>query len=82
MQVRRRDTGEILAMKVLKKENIFARNDPKDLQARTRTAVLHSGAAQRCCTAVLHSGAAQRCCTAVQHTAQTRTHVAAALRGP
>ena len=42
MQVRRRDTGEILAMKVLKKENIFARNDPKDLQARTRTAaVLH-----------------------------------------
>jgi len=32
MQVRRRDTGEILAMKVLKKENIFARNDPKDLQ--------------------------------------------------
>ena len=69
MQVRRRDTGEILAMKVLKKENIFARNDPKDLQARTRTAVLHSGAAQRCCTAV-------------QHTAQTRTHVAAALRGP
>ena len=37
MQVRRRDTGEILAMKVLKKENIFARNDPKDLQARTRT---------------------------------------------
>ena len=37
MQVRRRDTGEILAMRVLKKENIFARNDPKDLQARTRT---------------------------------------------
>jgi len=32
MQVRRRDTSEILAMKVLKKENIFARNDPKDLQ--------------------------------------------------
>ena len=28
-------------MKVLKKENIFARNDPKDLQVRTRTAVLH-----------------------------------------
>jgi len=32
MQVRRKDTGEIFAMKVLKKENIFARNDPKDLQ--------------------------------------------------
>jgi len=32
MQVRRKDTGEIYAMKVLKKENIFARNDPKDLQ--------------------------------------------------
>ena len=32
MQVRRRDTGEVYAMKVLKKENIFARNDPKDLQ--------------------------------------------------
>ena len=32
MQVRRRDTGEVFAMKVLKKENIFARNDPEDLQ--------------------------------------------------
>lgn len=32
MQVRRRDTSEVYAMKVLKKENIFARNDPKDLQ--------------------------------------------------
>jgi len=32
MQVRRRDTHEVYAMKVLKKENIFARNDPKDLQ--------------------------------------------------
>jgi len=32
MQVRRKDNGEIFAMKVLKKENIFARNDPKDLQ--------------------------------------------------
>mmetsp|Transcript_17668 Transcript_17668/g.35587 ORF Transcript_17668/g.35587 Transcript_17668/m.35587 type:complete len:499 (-) Transcript_17668:473-1969(-) len=32
MQVRRRDTNEVYAMKVLKKENIFARNDPKDLQ--------------------------------------------------
>ena len=31
MQVKRRETGEILAMKVLKKENIFARNDPKAL---------------------------------------------------
>ena len=31
-QVKRRDTGEIYAMKVLKKENIFARNDPKDLE--------------------------------------------------
>ena len=31
-QVRRRDTGDVYAMKVLKKENIFARNDPKDLQ--------------------------------------------------
>uniref|UniRef100_A0A7S4ETV2 non-specific serine/threonine protein kinase n=1 Tax=Chrysotila carterae TaxID=13221 RepID=A0A7S4ETV2_CHRCT len=32
MQVRLRETGEIFAMKVLKKENIFARGDPKDLQ--------------------------------------------------
>jgi serine/threonine protein kinase len=32
MQVRRRDTDEVFAMKVLKKEAIFARNDPKDLQ--------------------------------------------------
>ena len=32
MQVRRRNTDEVYAMKVLKKENIFARNDPKDLQ--------------------------------------------------
>ena len=32
MQVRRKDNGEIFAMKVLKKESIFARNDPKDLQ--------------------------------------------------
>lgn len=32
MQVRRRDTGEVYAMKVLKKETVFARNDPKDLQ--------------------------------------------------
>jgi serine/threonine protein kinase len=30
--VRRKDNGEIFAMKVLKKESIFARNDPKDLQ--------------------------------------------------
>uniref|UniRef100_A0A7S0Q8E9 non-specific serine/threonine protein kinase n=1 Tax=Coccolithus braarudii TaxID=221442 RepID=A0A7S0Q8E9_9EUKA len=32
MQVRLKDSGEIFAMKVLKKENIFARGDPKDLQ--------------------------------------------------
>ena len=32
MQVRRKDTGEVYAMKVLKKEAVFARNDPKDLQ--------------------------------------------------
>ena len=32
MQVRRRDTGEVFAMKVLRKESVFARNDPKDLQ--------------------------------------------------
>ena len=32
MQVRRKDTGEVFAMKVLKKEAVFARNDPKDLQ--------------------------------------------------
>jgi len=32
MQVRRRQTKEIFAMKVLKKEAVFARNDPKDLQ--------------------------------------------------
>jgi len=32
MQVRLRHDNEIYAMKVLKKENIFARDDPKDLQ--------------------------------------------------
>ena len=32
MQVQQKSTGEIFAMKVIKKENIFARNDPKDLQ--------------------------------------------------
>ena len=32
MQVRRKDTNEVFAMKVLKKEAVFARNDPKDLQ--------------------------------------------------
>jgi len=32
MQVRLKDSGDIFAMKVLKKENIFARGDPKDLQ--------------------------------------------------
>jgi serine/threonine protein kinase len=32
MQVRRKQTKEIFAMKVLKKEAVFARGDPKDLQ--------------------------------------------------
>mmetsp|Transcript_20599 Transcript_20599/g.65871 ORF Transcript_20599/g.65871 Transcript_20599/m.65871 type:complete len:369 (-) Transcript_20599:36-1142(-) len=32
MQVRRMQTSEIFAMKVLKKEAVFARGDPKDLQ--------------------------------------------------
>mmetsp|Transcript_7366 Transcript_7366/g.12380 ORF Transcript_7366/g.12380 Transcript_7366/m.12380 type:complete len:522 (+) Transcript_7366:80-1645(+) len=32
MQVKLKGTSDIYAMKVLKKENIFARNDPKDLQ--------------------------------------------------
>lgn len=32
MQVRNRSNGDILAMKVLKKENVFARGDAKDLQ--------------------------------------------------
>jgi len=32
MQVKRRDTGDVYAMKVLKKESVFARNNPKDLQ--------------------------------------------------
>ncbi len=32
MQVRLKTTREVLAMKVLKKESVFSRNDPKDLQ--------------------------------------------------